>query len=149
MQNHEPAIRRFFEAYQGRMNAALQKRPAVDVAAAAAAFARYFVGSSPRQVYGAKNGWLFRLMIPRGYAHYRRLGTQRMEIRGLSIVPLDDHHVLARTHWWSSYRRKSGDLVEIEFDNIYVLRIETGQEPQIFGYITGDEQQVLKDHGLI
>jgi len=39
--------------------------------------------------------------------------------------------------------------VEIEFDNIYVLRIETGQEPQIFAYITGDEQQVLKDHGLI
>jgi hypothetical protein len=149
MQNHEPAIRRFFEAYQGRMNAALQKRSAVDVAAAAAAFARYFVGSNPRQVYGAKNGWLFRLMIPRGYAHYRRLGTQRMEIRGLSIVPLDDHHVLARTHWWSSYRRKSGDPVEIEFDNIYVLRIETGQEPQIFAYITGDEQQVLKDHGLV
>jgi len=130
------------------MNAALQKRPVVDVAAGAAAFARYFVASSPQGVYGAKNGWLFRFMIPRGYAHYRRLGTQRMEIRGLSIVPLDDYHALARTHWWSSYRRKSGDTVEIEFDNIYVLRIATGQEPQIFAYITGDEQQVLKDHGL-
>jgi hypothetical protein len=149
MQPHEPAIRRFFEAYQRRMNAALQKQPVVDVAAAAAAFARYFVGSNPRQVYGARNGWLFRLMIPRGYAYHRRLGTQRMEIRGLSIVSLDDHHVLARTHWWSSYRRKSGDTVEIEFDNIYVLRVATGQEPQIFAYITGDEQQVLKDHGLI
>jgi hypothetical protein len=149
MQNHEPAIRRFFEAYQGRMNAALQKRPAVDVTAAAAAFARYFVGSSPRGVAGARNGWLFRFMIPRGYAHYRRLGTQRMEIRGLSIVPLDDYHALARTHWWSSYRRKSGEPVEIEFDNIYVLRIAPGQEPQIFAYITGDEQQVLKDHGLV
>jgi len=148
MQNHEPAIRQFFEAYQGRMNAALQKRPVVDVAAATAAFARYFVGSSPRQVYGAKNGWLFRLMIPRGYARYRRLGTQRMEMRGLSVVPLDDYHVLARTHWWSRYRRKSGDPVEIEFDNICLLRIAAGQEPQIFAYITGDEQQVLKDHGL-
>jgi hypothetical protein len=149
MQDHEPAIRQFFEAYQGRMNAALQKKPAVDVAAATAAFARYFVGSSPRGVYGAKNGWLFRFMIPRGYARYRRLGTQRMEIRGLSIVPLDDYHALARTHWWSSYRRKSGEPVEIEFDNIYVLRIAAGQEPQIFAYITGDEQQVLKDHGLV
>ena len=62
---------------------------------------------------------------------------------------LDDYHALAHTHWWSSYRRKSGDTVEIEFDNIYVLRLAAGQEPQIFAYITGDEQQVLKDHGLI
>jgi hypothetical protein len=149
MQDHEPAVRRFFEAYQGRMNAALQKRPVVDAAEAAAAFARYFVGSNPKQVFGARNGWLFRLMIGRGYAHYRRLGTQRMEIRGLSIMPLDDYHVLARTHWWSSYRPKSGASVEIEFDNIYLLHIPAGQEPKVFAYITGDEQQVLKDHGLI
>lgn len=149
MQDHEPAVRRFFEAYQGRMNAALQRRPVIDAAGAAAAFTRYFVGTNPGQVFGARNGWLFRLMIRRGYAYYRRLGTQRMEIRGLSITPLDDYHVLARTHWWSSYRRKSGDSVEIEFDNIYLLHIPAGQEPKVFAYITGDEQQVLKDHGLL
>lgn len=131
------------------MNAALQKPPVIDVAAATGAFARYFVGSNPHQVFGAKNGWLFRLMIPRGYARYRGIGTQRMEIRGLSITPLDDFHVLARTHWWSSYRHKSGDVVEIEFDNIYLLHIPAGKEPKIFAYITGDEQQVLKDHGLL
>jgi hypothetical protein len=100
-------------------------------------------------VFGARNGWLFRLMIPRSYAHYRRIGTQRMEIRGLAISPLDDFHVLARTHWWSSYRRKSGDVVEIEFDNTYLLHVAVGKAPKIFAYITGDEQQVLKDHGLI
>lgn len=131
------------------MNAALQKPPVVDVPATAAAFARYFVGSNPTQVRGGRTGWLFRLMIPRGFAYYRRLGTQRMEVRGLSITPLDDFHVLARTHWWSSYRRKSGDAVEIEFDNIYLLHIAAGKEPKIFAYVTGDEQQVLKDHGLL
>ena len=131
------------------MNAALQKPPVIDVSAATAAFARYFVGSNPTQVSGARNGWLFRLMIPRGYAHYRRLCTQRMEVRGLSITPLDDFHVLAHTHWWSSYRRKSGEPVEIEFDNIYLLHIAAGKAPKIFAYITGDEQQVLKDHGLL
>src|SRR5262245_59411763 len=99
MQDHEPAIRRFFEAYQGRMNAALQTPPAVDVAAAAAAFSRYFVGSNPRQVSGARNGWLLRLMMRRGYARYRRIGTKRMEIRSLSVTALDDWHALARTHW--------------------------------------------------
>ena len=131
------------------MNAALQKPPLVDASGAAAAFARYFVGSNPNQVFGAKNGWLFRLMIPRGYARYRRIGTQRMEIRSLAITPLDDFHVLARTRWWSSYRRTSGDAVEIEFDNIYLLHVAAGKEPKIFAYITGDEQQVLKDHGLL
>jgi hypothetical protein len=87
-------------------------------------------------------------MMRRGYAHYRRLGTQRMEIRGLSIISLDDFHVLARTKWWSSYRRKSGDAVEIEFDNIYLLHVAVGKEPKIFAYITGDEQ-ALRDHGLL
>ena len=149
MQDHEPAIRRFFEAYQGRMNAALQQPPVVDVPGVAAAFARYFVGSNPTQVFGGRNGWLFRLMMRRGYAHYRRIGTQRMEIRELSITPLDDFHVLARTHWWSSYRRKSGAGVEIEFDNIYLLHVAAGKEPKIFAYVTGDEQQVLRDHGLL
>ena len=65
------------------------------------------------------------------------------------MVDVNQISTTARTHWWSSYRRKSGEPVEIEFDNIYVLRIATGQEPQIFAYVTGDEQQVLKDHGLI
>lgn len=131
------------------MNAALQKRPVIDVAGASAAFARYFVGSNPRQVFGGRNGWLFRLMMRRGYAHYRGLGTQRMEVRDLSVTALDDFHALARTHWWSSYRRKSGDVVEIEFDNIYLLHIEAGKAPKIFAYVTGDEQQVLRDHGLL
>ena len=88
-------------------------------------------------------------MVPRGFGYYRRLGTQRMEVRGLSVTPLDDFHVLARTHWWSSYRRQSGDVLEIEFDNIYLLHVAAGKEPKIFAYVAGDEHQVLKDHGRL
>jgi hypothetical protein len=149
MQDHEPAIRRFFEAYQARMNDALEDSPKIDASGVAAAFSKYFVGSNPKSVSGARNGWLFRLMIPRGYAFYRKIGTERMEVRGLKVVPLDDFHAMAHTHWWSSYRRKSGESVQIEFDNIYLLHIPEGGEPKIFAYVTGDEQQVLKDHGLV
>jgi hypothetical protein len=149
VQDHEPAVRRFFQAYQDRMNAALEAPPKVDVAAATAAFARYFVGSNPKTVSGGRNGWFLRFMIPRGYAFYRKIGTRRMEVRGLEVEALDDFHAMARTHWWSSYRKKSGETVEIEFDNIYFLHIPASGEPKIFAYVTGDEQQVLKDHGLV
>ena len=149
MRDHEPAIQSFFEAYQARMNDALKAPPQVDIKKALSAFARYFVGSSPRGVSGGRNGWLLRFMIPRGYAFYRKIGTERMEVRALKVTPLDDFHAMAKTSWWSSYRKKSGERVEIEFDNIYLLRIPDGGAPEIFAYITGDEQQVLKDHGLV
>jgi hypothetical protein len=149
MKDHEPVIRLFFEAYQARMNDALKDPPKIDSAKTVAAFAKYFVGTNPSSVSGGRNGWLFRFMIPRGYAFYRKIGTERMEVRGLRVAPIDDYHAMAHTHWWSSYRRKSGEMVEIEFDNIYMLHIPQGGEPKIFAYVTGDEQQVLKDHGLI
>ena len=149
VKDHEPAIRRFFEAYQTRMNDALTDPPVIDVSGLVAAFAKYFVGTDPRTVSGGKNGWLFRRMVPRGYAFYRKIGTQRMEIRALEVTPLDDYHAMARTHWWSVYLAKSGQTVEIEFDNIYLLHIANGATPKIFAYITGDEKRVLKEHGLI
>ena len=73
-----------------------------------------------------------------------------MEVRGLRVTPIDDFHAMAHTHWWSSYRRRSdGAPIEIEFDNVYILHIPEGGDPKIFAWITGDEQQVLKDHGLV
>lgn len=150
MKDHEPALRRFFEAYAARLNAALESPPRVDVAAAVSAFAGYFVGSGPAGPMGGSNGWFLRFSIPHGYAFYRRIGTQRMEVRGLRVTPIDDFHAMAHTHWWSSYRRRSdGATVEIEFDNVYILHIPGRGDPKIFAWITGDEQQVLKDHGLV
>jgi hypothetical protein len=99
MQDHGPAIRRFFEAYQARMNDALGDPPRIDSRAAAAAFAKYFVGTNPGSVSGGRNGWLLRFMIPRGYAFYRRIGTERMEVRGLRVTPIDDYHAMAHTRW--------------------------------------------------
>jgi hypothetical protein len=100
------------------MNDALKDPPSIDVEAAAQAFAEYFVGSNPHKAAGGDNGEQLRSMIPQGYAFYRKIGTKRMEVRDLEVTTLDDHHAMARTHWWSSYRKKSGETVEIEFDNI-------------------------------
>jgi hypothetical protein len=144
----EPAVRAFFDAYARRMNDALADPPRVDVRQARAAFASYFVGTDPKAVRGARNGLLLRLMIPLGYRRYRKLGCKRMELKRVDVTGLDDFHALARTHWSSQFRRKDKTIVEIEFDNIYLLHIPEGGEPKIFAYITPDEQQALKDHGI-
>ena len=149
MTDHEPAIRQFFVAYETRINDALKNPPVVDAAAAAGAFADYVVGSDPQRVSGHRNGLLFRMMIPRGYRSYRKAGTKRMEIRGLRVTPLDDSHAMAHTHWWSLYLAKTGKVVEIEFDNIYMMHVPDAGAPKIFAYITGDEQKLLKAHGLV
>ena len=56
---------------------------------------------------------------------------------------------LTGPHWSSLFRRKDKAIVEIEFDNIYLLHIPEGGSPKIFAWITGDEQQALKDCAIL
>jgi hypothetical protein len=147
MQNAEQRIREFFEAYAGRFNGALGENPRIDVQGVRDSFAKYFVESSPVGVNGGKNGALFRMMIPRGFKHYRGIGTKSMKIASLDLTQLDEYHWMAKVHWDSAYEKKDGASVRIEFDVIYFLTLQSGS-PKIFSYITGDEQRVLKEHGI-
>jgi len=149
MRDHSPAIREYFDAYAEHFNDALADPPKVDFQALRDAYAGYFVGTDPTAVRGGKNGLIFRLMLPWGYRRYRKLGCKRMELRSVDITGLDDFHALARTQWSSLFRKKDGAMVEIEFENIYLLHIPAGGAPKIFGWITPDEQQALKDHGIV
>lgn len=148
MRDHSEAIRAFFEAYAKRFDEALGGSPKIDAKGLIDDFAGYFVSSDPKTVRGGKNGLLFRLMIPWGYRRYRKLGCKKMMLRGVEITGLDDFHAMARTHWSSLFRRKDKSVVEVEFDNIYLLHIPAGGQPRIFAYVTPDEQQVLRDHGI-
>jgi hypothetical protein len=142
----EQRVRAFFQRYAERFNRSLagEKVEARDVAES---FARHFVGASPVGVNGGKNGLLFRWMIPRGFAHYRKIGTTEMKIAGLELERLDPLHALAKVHWDSRYTKKDGSNDRIEFDVTYLLHFEQG-EPKIFAYITGDEEKLLREHGL-
>ena len=54
---------------------------------------------------------------------------------------------LVRVDWEFDYQRpKDGLKGTIAFQNIYQLA--TG-EPKVFAYITPDEEQAMKDHGLV
>lgn len=149
MHDYDQTIREYFDAYAKRFNEALADAPKVDPKELRDAYAAYFVGTDPKAVRGGKNGLLFRLMIPWGYRRYRKLGCKRMELLGVDITELDDFHALARTQWRSLFRKKDGAIVEIEFENIYLLHIPAGGAPKVFGWITPDEQQALKDHGIV
>jgi hypothetical protein len=136
----------FFEQYAERFNRSLAGEK-VEAKEVAESFADHFVEAGPGGVNGGKNGLLFRMMIPRGFAHYRKIGTTQMKVAALSVEPIDDRHVLAKVHWDSRYRKKDGSDDRIEFDVTYLLHFEDG-EPKIFAYITGDEERILKEHGL-
>ena len=158
----EQLIVDFFTAYARRLNDYLQgarhdqaassrgtlPKGKLDVRGVIDSFAPYFVESSPVGVQGGKNGWLFRRMIPRGFARYQRIGAKRMDIAGLDSTLLDPFHALCKVSWHSEYELESGKRESIDFEVIYLLRIKDGP-PKIFAYITGDEQQALEDHGVI
>jgi hypothetical protein len=138
----------FFAEYAARVNRALADPPEEDVEETAGAFARCFVEASPAGINCGQNDAGFREMIPKGYAFYRSIGTKSMTIIALTKTPLDERHTMVKVHWKALYSRPGGAELPIEFDVIYFLQAQD-RGPKIFAYVTGDEQQVLRDHGLL
>ena len=143
MKDKQQQLEKFFAAYEQRFNDVLNDKPA-DVDATAAAFAEYFVESSPVGVMGGKNDEKFKEQIPKGNEFYKQIGTLSMKIGTLDITQLDDFHAIAKVHWLSSYKGNKN----IEFDVFYIMNL-AGDSPKIFAYITGDEQKVLQENGLV
>lgn len=148
MDNVVERLAAFFAEYEARTNRALADPPDVDVEATVEAFANCFVGASPAGVQCGKNDQEFREAIPKGLQFYRSIGTQRMNIVAIATTRLDDLHAMSRVSWKAEYIKKDSSPTSIEFDVIYLTQL-SGDEPRIFCYITGDEQQAYKDHGLI
>jgi hypothetical protein len=55
---------------------------------------------------------------------------------------------MAKVHWQAIYNKKDKSKESIEFDVIYFVQTVNDQL-KIFAYITGDEQGVLRERGLI
>ena len=138
----------FFDRYTATYMRALADKPGVDKAVADA-FAEYFVESSPAGVNGGKNGLMFRVMVKRGFARYRKLGVEAMAIDSLEVTVLDGLHAMARVMWDSRTRRRSdGRMVRIRFAHHYFLTL-VGGRPRIFAYVATDERAIMKKHGLL
>jgi len=142
----EASVRKLFERYERVFNAALHGD--VDMDDVAALYAADFIAASPAGVMTGKNDAQLKQVMAQGYARYRAIGTKEMRIRQLRISPMDEHHCVAHVAWRATYVRNDKPDVTIDFDVHYLVQ-QLGAEPKVFGWVSGDEQAVLKEHGII
>ncbi len=139
-------VRKLFERYENFFRRSLDGD--VDMNEVAALYAPKFIAASPAGVMTGKNDDQFRRAMERGYAHYRSIGTKDMRIRDVRLSPIDDHHCVAHVAWRATHTRKDQRDVTIDFDVHYFVQKLDG-EPKVFGWVSGDEQALLKEHGIV
>lgn len=140
------AVHEFFHRYQRLFQDGIAGR--VDADALSRCYAAEFIAAVPQGVMAGKNDSQLIAVMRAGYARYRAIGTRGMAIRGIAIDAIDALHCLAHVAWRATYARQGRDDLDIDFDVHYLLRLADGK-PQIFGWVSGDEQEVLRRHGIL
>ncbi|MBR1125105.1 nuclear transport factor 2 family protein [Bradyrhizobium lablabi] len=142
----EASVRKFFEQYESIFNRSIGGD--MDLDEVAALYASEFIAASPAGVMAGKNDDHLKQVMAQGYARYRAMGTKEMRIRSVGLSSIDDHHCVAHVAWTATYARKDQPDVAIDFDVHYFVQKLEG-EPKVFGWVSGDEQALLKKHGII
>ena len=141
----ETSVRSLFERYERLFNQAIGGN--ADIEEVASLYASEFMGAAPAGVRAGKNDDEFKDVMAKGYEYYRAIGTKGMRIRDISLSPIDDLHCVAHVAWTATYARKDRTDVAIDFDVHYFVQVLNG-EPKVFGWVSGDEQALLKEHGI-
>ncbi len=142
----DPAVRALFERYERLFQQALTGH--VDLDALASLYATDVIGATPAGVMSGKNDDAFRQVMAQGYTHYRSIGTREMRIRNLQVSPIDACHCVAHVGWAATYARDDLPETVIDFDVHYLVQVRDGVA-KVFGWVSGDEEAVLKQHGVI
>ncbi|MCC8938249.1 hypothetical protein CI1B_12110 [Bradyrhizobium ivorense] len=142
----ESNIKDLFDAYERFFGRALAGEAAMGEAESF--YAAEFIAASPNGVMTGKNDARLRQVMAEGYARYRSIGTKAMQIRHLRISPIDEQHCVTHVAWRASYTRKGLPDVTIDFEVHYLVQ-QLGTQAKIFGWVSGDEQAVLQQHGII
>lgn len=141
----ETSVRKLFERYEGFFKQSLGGD--MDMDEVASLYASEFIGATPAGVISGKNDDQFKQVMAQGYAHYRAIGTKEMQIRDVRLSPIDENHCVAHVAWTATYARKNQSDVAIDFDVHYFVQKLDG-EPKVFGWVSGDEQALLRKHGI-
>lgn len=141
----ETSVRKLFERYEGFFKQSLGGD--MDMDEVASLYASEFIGATPAGVMAGKNDDQFKRVMAQSYAHYRAIGTKEMQIRDVRLSPIDEHHCVAHVAWTATYARKNQSDVVIDFDVHYFVQKLDG-EPKVFGWVSGDEQALLRKHGI-
>ncbi|MER8554054.1 DUF4440 domain-containing protein [Mesorhizobium sp. M0976] len=142
----EASVRKLFERYERFFNQSLGGD--MDMDEVASLYASDFIAASPAGVMTGKNDGQLKQVMAQGYAHYRAIGTKEMRIRNLRLSPIDEHHCVAHVAWTATYARRDQSKVAIDFDVHYLVQ-KLDAEPKVFGWISDDEQALLRKHGIV
>ncbi|MEZ0000918.1 hypothetical protein ABIA18_002715 [Sinorhizobium fredii] len=145
MDTMDEILRGFFKRYESMANRVLASDMGVDETTFA--FASDFIAASPAGVMAGKNDKSLTTSMEKGYARYRAIGTRELKIRNLEITPIDALHFLVRVDWRSVYEVDERPDIVIDFEVHYLVQLHNG-EPRIFGWVSGDEEAVLREHGI-
>jgi hypothetical protein len=142
----EASVRKLFERYERVFKEALDGD--LDMDKVASLYASRFISATPAGVMTGKNDKQLKQVMAQGYARYRAIGTKEMRIRDLRLSPLDEHHCVAQVAWTAIYARKDQPDVAIDFDVHYFVQT-LGGVSKVFGWVSGDEQALLRKHGIV
>ena len=142
----ELAVRKLFERYERFFNRSLHGD--MDMDEMVSLYASDFIAASPAGVMAGKNDDELKEAMAQGYAHYRAIGTKEMRIRDVRLSQVDELHCVAHVAWTATYARKDRADTNIDFDVHYLVQT-LGGKAKVFGWISGDEQALLKKHGIV
>ncbi len=142
----ETSVRKLFERYERLFNESLGGH--IDTRDVASLYAPHFIAATPTGVMTGKNDDRLKQVMKQGYAHYRAIGAKDMRIRDLRVSPIDEQHCVAHVAWTATYSRTGQPDKAIDFDVHYFVRTANGQS-NVFGWVSGDEQALLKKHGIV
>lgn len=142
----ETAVRALFGRYEDLFAQALAGEVSMDEVATL--YAAEFIAASPAGVTTGRNDGTLRQRMAQGYARYRAIGTTAMRIRDLRLTPLDGLHCVAHVAWTATYARDDLRETAIDFDVHYLVQM-LGGKARVFGWVSGDETALLREHGVI
>jgi len=120
----------------------------VDADELSALYTSDFIAASPAGVMTGKNDDTLERAMTNTYAHYRAIGTKDMQVRQIRLSPIDDRHAIAHVAWTAVYAKPSRQDISIDFKVHYLLQELDGQ-PKVFGWVSGDEQALLSERGVV
>ena len=136
-------FRRYAEAYEQPLG------DHVEIEFIRSFFAADFMAlSTAGGVNAGKNDDSFSRTLEQGYQFYKAIGTASMKAQRVDVAEIAENHDRVRVSYSSSYRRKPGGDIAIDFDVTYLLQ-RTDSGPKIFAFIAGDEMGLFKQHGLV
>lgn len=139
-------LEKFFQRYECFFMKSLNGEP--DAVEMSELYAPEFIAASPLGVLTGKNDDGFRQALSSGYEQYREIGTKGMYVRGVGMSQIDELHCVAHVAWTASYETPDERQIDIDF-NVHYLMQELDGKLRIFGWVSGNEQELLKRYGVI